>query len=71
MKNVTNIDTAAGPDGMSRLKTAIGVAILAISCAGLMHSLIGAPWGLRQQVFYALVGGLACWGLNRPRRTVA
>lgn len=62
-----NTDTAAGTDRLSRLKTAVGVAILTISCAGFLHSQMGAPWGLQEQVFYALVGGIVCWGLNRPR----
>ena len=52
-------------DVPSRIKTAAGVAILTVSCTGLVHKLLGMEWGIQHQIFYALMGAVACWGLDR------
>ncbi len=51
--------------GTTRLKIAIGVAMILVSIAGLAYSALGLEWGLHQQVLYALVGGLTSWTLVR------
>lgn len=61
----TNGDGPAAMSGTTRLKIAIGAAMVLVSVAGLAHSALGIEWGLHQQVFYALVGGLTSWTLVR------
>lgn len=48
-------------DGASRLTTSIGIAILSVSVAGLLHAWIGLPWPVEAQCAYALAGGVAGW----------
>jgi hypothetical protein len=52
-------------NGMRTALIAICVAMIAVSLAGLAHDALGLDWGLHQQVFYALVGGLSSWQLLR------
>jgi len=56
---------APAMSGTGRLKIAIGVAMILVSLAGLAYSALDIEWGLHQQVFYALVGGLTSWTLVR------
>lgn len=48
-------------DGQGRLTTSIGIAILAVSAAGLVHGALGLPWTIGVQAGYAAVAGLVAW----------
>jgi hypothetical protein len=63
MKNDDTLTPAPARCSQSRLTTAIGIAMIAVSLAGLVHHWMGLEWGLEDQAFYAFVGGLSSWRL--------
>lgn len=48
-------------DGLTRFSASVGVAILAVSTAGLIHAWLGLDWTLGIQSAYAAVAGLLVW----------
>lgn len=63
MKNDDTTKRTPDTRSESRLTTAIGIAMLSVSLAGLIHQWMGLEWGLGNQAFYAFVGGLSSWKL--------
>lgn len=56
---------AVRADGPTRFTTSIGIAILAVSAAGLVHAWLGLAWTTEVQVAYSAVAGLVAWRRTR------
>lgn len=52
---------AVRTDGLTRFTTSIGIAILAVSAAGIVHASLGLTWTTGVQAGYAAIAGLIAW----------
>jgi hypothetical protein len=48
-------------DVATRLKASIGIAILTVSAAGVLHGGLGLPWTSEVQAAYAVIAGILTW----------